>query len=164
MKKFARGFIWASSFLTVMSVGADLAQARNNSNRISLKSGESVELRNYFFVANCRSIMIGQPTLDVLEGPEEVAVTLKEGKVLPRSQNCASPVPGGTVVATAKGIAEPKEAKLTIRLKFNSKSGERQSSNTYVMVLYPAATHAGEPPHTSLPTNAYESAAPGTSH
>jgi hypothetical protein len=105
--------------------------------RIALQSGESAVLRNYFYITNCRSIMVGQPQLDILEGPEEITVELKEGPVLPRAQRCPSTVPGGTVVATAKNVDEPKMTRLTIRLKFNTKSGERQTSDTYLVSLFP---------------------------
>ena len=73
--------------------------------------------------------------LDVLEGPKELAVSLKGSMKVP--QKCTKPVPGGTVVATAKDVKAPKEAKLTIRLKFNTKVGERQSSNVYIVSLFP---------------------------
>ena len=111
------------------------AHAQQGPRRIALKSGESAELRNYYYIHNCQSIMIGTPTLDVLEGPEELTVKLKEG--LKRPQKCTKPVPGGTVVATAKEVKEPKEAKVTIRLKFKTKIGERQSSNLYIVSLFP---------------------------
>jgi hypothetical protein len=109
--------------------------AQQGLRRIALKSGESTELRNYYFVQHCQSIMIGKPVLDVLEGPEELIVSLKEGTKVP--QKCTKPVPGGTVIATAKDVKAPKEAKLTIRLKFNTKVGERQSSNIYNVSLFP---------------------------
>jgi hypothetical protein len=48
------------------------------------------------------------------------------GMVRPRGPNCTKPVPGGKVVATARDVKEPKEAKLTIRLKFKTK--ERATS------------------------------------
>jgi len=79
--------------------------------------------------------MIGTPVLDVLEGPEELVVTLKEGMKLP--PKCTKQVPGGTVVATAKEVKAPKEAKLTIRLKFNTRVGDRQTSNAYIVSLFP---------------------------
>jgi len=111
------------------------AQAQQAPRRIALKSGESTELRNFYVVQHCRSIMIGTPVLDVLEGPEELAVTLKEGMKLP--PKCTKQVPGGTVVATAKDVKAPKEAKLTIRLKFKTRVGERQTSNAYIVSLFP---------------------------
>ena len=129
-----------SRFLAIICLGfAAFATAAGvhaqQTRHIALKSGESTELRNYYFVQHCRSIMIGNPVLDVLEGPKEVAVSLKGGMKVP--QKCTKPVLGGTVVATAKDVKAPKEAKLTIRLKFNTKVGERQSSNVYIVSLFP---------------------------
>jgi CBS domain containing-hemolysin-like protein len=111
------------------------AHAQQGPRRIALKSGESAELRNFYYVQNCQSIMIGTPVLDILQGPQELSVTLKEGTQRP--QKCAKQVPGGTVVATAKEVKEQKETKLTIRLKFKTKIGERQSSNSYIVSLFP---------------------------
>jgi hypothetical protein len=111
--------------------------AQEDQQRITLKSGESTDLRQYYVVQNCQSILIGTPALDVLEGPEELSIVLKEGMVRPRGQNCTKLVPGGTVVATAKDVKEPKEAKLTIRLRFNTKAGERQGASVYVVSLSP---------------------------
>ena len=124
-----------SSAILVIFAAAAGAHAQQAPRHVALKSGESTELRNYYFVQNCRSTMIGSPVLDVLEGPEELTVTLKPGMKIP--QKCAKPVLGGTVVATAKEVKAPKEAKLTIRLKFKTKIGERQSSNAYTVSLFP---------------------------
>jgi hypothetical protein len=106
--------------------------------RVALKSGETVELRDYSFVqGNCVSIMVGTPGLDILQGPEEVTVTLKEEPVIRRDRGCSAPVPGGKVVATAGDIKEPKEAKLTIRLNYKTKDGPRQSASVYLISLFP---------------------------
>jgi hypothetical protein len=112
-----------------------VAQAQRAPRRIALKSGESTELRNFYAVQHCRSILIGAPVLDVLEGPKELTVTFKEGEKLPTK--CTKPVTGGTVIATAKEIKTRKEARLTIRLKFKTKIGERQTSNSYIVSLFP---------------------------
>ena len=111
------------------------AHAQHAPRRIALKSGESTELRNFYAVQHCRSILIGTPVLDVLEGPKELTVTFKEGAKLPTK--CTKPVPGGTVIATAKEIKTRQEAKLTIRLKFKTRIGERQTSNSYIVSLFP---------------------------
>jgi hypothetical protein len=127
-------FAIASIGLAVLAAVSG-AQAQHAPRRIALKSGESTELRNFYVVQHCRSILIGSPVLDVLQGPQELTVTFKEGTKLPTK--CTKPVPGGTVVATAKEIKTPKEAKLTIRLKFKTKIGERQTSNSYIVSLFP---------------------------
>ena len=121
--------------LAAFAAVSGAAQAQHAPRRIALKSGESTELRNFYVVQNCRSILIGTPVLDVLEGAEDLTVTFKEGTKVPTK--CTFPVPGGTVIATAKDVKAPKEAKLTIRLKFKTKIGERQTSNSYIVSLFP---------------------------
>jgi hypothetical protein len=105
--------------------------------RIALKSGESVELHPVYWVANCRSIMIGLPDVEVLEGPPELVQSIKEEMALPRRQNCANRVNGGTLVVTAKDIKEPGEARLAYRLKYKTKDGERVRGNVFRVSLYP---------------------------
>jgi len=128
-----RASILALAGFAVALCGA-AAQAQN---RVALKSGDSIDLGSVYWVANCRSIMIGLPEVEILEGPPEVTLSIKAGPVLPRRQNCAAPVPGGTIVATAKEIKEPGEAKLTYRLKYKTKDGDRQRGNVYNISLFP---------------------------
>ena len=125
------------SFSIAVFVGAAGADAQQNPPRIALKSGESVELMNVFLIINCRSIAIGSPELEVLEGAPELSLTIKEQPIIPRAYNCANPVPGGKVVATAKDVDEPKEVKLTFRVKYKGKSGDRQWSYIYNVSLFP---------------------------
>ena len=81
--------------------------------------------------------MIGLPEVEILEGPPEVALTIKAEQVLPRRQGCAAKVPGGKLMLSAKEVAESKEAKLTYRLKYKTKDGDRQTSGTYIVSLFP---------------------------
>jgi hypothetical protein len=122
----------AAILAIVLSSGGAIAQER-----IALKSGESVELGPVYWVANCRSIMIGLPDVEVLEGPAELALSIKEGMVLPRRQNCANRVAGGTLVVTAKDVKEPIETRLAYRLKYKTKDGDRVRGNVYRVSLYP---------------------------
>jgi hypothetical protein len=127
---------WAKAAASILAFVLSAANAQAQE-RIALKSGESIELGPVYWVANCRSIMIGLPDIEVLEGPSELILSIKEGMVLPRRQNCASRVAGGTLVVTAKDIREPAETKLTYRLKYKTKDGERVRSNVYRVSLYP---------------------------
>jgi hypothetical protein len=114
--------------------GATGVQART---RIALKSGESAELQLVYLVVNCASIVVGTPEVEILEGPEELTLEIKKGNVIPRAQNCAKPVPGGTLVVTAKEVTERKDAKLTYRVKYKSKQGDRQVGGVYRVSLLP---------------------------
>jgi hypothetical protein len=113
-----------------------------------LKAGESTELRNFYFVVNCQSILIGTPAVEVLDGPQEVSVTYKEVMQLPRAQGCAKQVQGGSVIATAKDVDVPKEGKLTVRLTYKTKIGERQTSDIYIVSLFPTRSCALQVPGT----------------
>jgi hypothetical protein len=130
---FRAGLILASAAFLIGSH----ARAQTNIQRIALKSGESVELGSVYWVTNCRSIVVGVPEVEVLEGPAELTLSIKEGMVNARRQNCAKPVPGGTLVATAKEIKAPMEAKLTFRVKYKTKDGDRQNSQIYNVSLFP---------------------------
>jgi hypothetical protein len=105
--------------------------------RLALKSGESVEVGPVYYIANCRSIMVGMPELEILEGPELITLSIKEGMVLPRKFNCANRVPGGTIVLTAKQVSEPVQSKLTFRVKYKTKDGDRQTSVVRNLSLFP---------------------------
>jgi hypothetical protein len=135
--------IWMNVGLAILGFGIAVfagtagADAQQQPQRIVLKSGETVELGNVLFVANCKSIMIGTPVIEVLEGPEEVTLAIKEGKVVPRGGNCANPVAGGTVMATAKDVKEKKEARLTYRVMYKTKDGDRPRGYVYLLSLFP---------------------------
>jgi hypothetical protein len=105
--------------------------------RLAVKNGEIVELGVVYYISNCRSIMIGNPEVEVMEGPKEVTLSFKEGMVVPRRQNCAKPVAGGTLVLTVKDVAEPMDSTLTYRVKYRTKDGNRQSSVVYKLSLFP---------------------------
>jgi hypothetical protein len=105
--------------------------------RIALKSGESTELGLVYYLSNCASIMVGDPEVEVLEGPPELTLSFKPGMVIPRAQKCAKPVRGGTLIVTAKDIDEPKQATLTYRVKYKTKEGDRQRSGVYNVSLFP---------------------------
>jgi hypothetical protein len=117
--------------LVLTNVGAQAQQ------RFALKSGESVEVGSVYYVSNCRSIMVGIPQIEILESSELATLSIKEGMVLPRRFNCANQVPGGTMVLTAKQVSEPVEAKLTYRIKYKTKDGDRQTSGVYNLSLFP---------------------------
>ena len=132
--------IWTVTLITALSfcaAGAALSTEANAQIRIVLKAGESVELQSVYYISNCRSILIGAPQVEILEGPPQVTLSIKEGMVLPRRQECANRVLGGTLIVTAKDILEPTESKITFRLTYKTKSGDRQRGHVYLLSLFP---------------------------
>jgi hypothetical protein len=120
--------------LAGLSVGAASSQNEGN---IALKSGESVELGTVYWIANCHSIMIGLPQVEILEGPPGVTLGLKEAMVMPRRQNCASKVSGGILTAAVGEVKDQLQGKLIYRIKYKTKDGDRQRSVTYNVSLFP---------------------------
>jgi hypothetical protein len=109
------------------------------SQRLAVRNGETIELHAVYYVSHCRSIMIGLPEIEILEGPPEVGLSIREEPVLPRRQGCAAKVAGGTLLLTAKGVTDKNkiEANLTYRLKYRTKDGPRETSSTYFVQLFP---------------------------
>jgi hypothetical protein len=123
----------AASYLIMSSE----LKGQNVPQRLAIKNGESMELHPVYYVSHCHSIMIGLPEIEVLEGPPELRFSIREEPVLPRRQGCAAKVPGGTLLLMAKGVTEKMEAKLTYRVKYNTKDGPRQTSSAYIVSLFP---------------------------
>jgi hypothetical protein len=113
------------------------AGAQAPPSRLALKNGETIQVGSVYWVMNCRSVMIGLPEIEILEGPAGVTLGIKEGEVLPRNQGCAAKVPGGQLMMSVKGITEQTEAKVTYRLSYKTKDGPRQTSNSYIVSLFP---------------------------
>jgi hypothetical protein len=134
----AEEFMRHSLKALLMISSASLASTQAHSQQaIALKNGESAELGTVWWVANCRSIMVGMPEVEILEGLPGLTLSIKEAMVLPRRLNCANQVPGGILMATAKDVSDPVQGNLTYRIKYKTKDGDRQVSNTYKVSLFP---------------------------
>jgi hypothetical protein len=128
--------------LTIASIAAiacldQQALAQDSPKSIALKNGESVDLMPVFGEKNCRSILTATPTAEVLEGPPEIKVTVREEMVAPRRTTCKDKIKGGVVVVTANDVKTRTEGKLTFRIKYRSKDGDRQTAHTYNVTLFP---------------------------
>ncbi|MBV8836496.1 MAG: hypothetical protein JO000_08160 [Alphaproteobacteria bacterium] len=119
----------------MLSLAATAAQAQQAG--IALKSGESTELHSAYQVINCESVVIGEPQIEVLEGPPELTLEIKQAMVIPRRQKCAKAVRAGTVIATAKEVKEHSQVRLTYRIKYKTKGGDRQEAHVYDVSLFP---------------------------
>jgi hypothetical protein len=122
---------------TVISLLLAVSAGAQELRRFALKNDETIELQTVYYISSCRSIMIGLPEIEVLEGPKQVKLSIKEEPVLPRAQGCAEKVPGGKVMLTAEGVSEATEAKLTYRVKYKTKDGDRQTSRSFIVSLFP---------------------------
>lgn len=122
----------------VLSFVSAAAQAPEPHESIALKSGETADLGNLFWVANCKSLLVGPISAEVMDGPPGVTVSVKQQNVLPRKFNCAKEVPGGRLIISApQEIKEKATGTLVVRVKYPTKDGERQASRTINMFLVP---------------------------
>jgi len=118
-------------------VGSAGAQTITGSATIALKSGETTEVGDLYWVSNCRSLLRSTPEAEVLDGPPSVSVSVKAAMVTPRAQRCANQVSGGKLVITAGAIEDPSYTPLTIRVTYRSRDGERKFSTVYNLSLFP---------------------------
>jgi hypothetical protein len=123
--------------IAVIVCVAQQAIAENPPRSIALKNGESVDLMPVFGEKNCQSILTETPKVEVLEGPPEVKVTVREEMVAPRRAACKDKIKGGVVVATANDVKARTEGKLTFRVKYKGQSGDRQTAHTFNVTLFP---------------------------
>jgi hypothetical protein len=121
----------------VLAIAGAHGQTITGSPTIALKSGESTEISDLYFITNCRSLLKGTPEAEVVDGPPGVSVAVKEAMVLPRQQKCANRVPGGTLVITAKDIADPSYTPLTVRITYRTRDGDRKFSQVFNLSLTP---------------------------
>ena len=102
-----------------------------------MKSGETLEITDLWYSVQCQSQLKSAPTAEVLEGPPEIAVSVKKAMVVPREQGCSEPIEGGKLYVAASEIADYGISKLTIRITFDTKDGERTVSEIYNVTLFP---------------------------
>ena len=118
-------------------VGSAGAQTITGSATIALKSGETTEVGDLYWVSNCQSLLRGTPEAEVLDGPPGVSVTVKAAMIIPRAQRCANQVPGGKLVITAAEIEDRSYTPLTIRITYRSRDSERKQILIYNLSLFP---------------------------
>ncbi|MFY9640238.1 MAG: hypothetical protein ACLPJW_10685 [Rhodomicrobium sp.] len=132
--------IAAASCALALSLFAssDLAQAQQPQiKRIAAKSGETVDLFTVFAQANCRSTLLETPQVEVLQGPPELTLSVREQIVAVPQFECHNKLKGGMVVATVGQVKQPIEGKLIFRVKFKTKVGESQNGHTFFYSLFP---------------------------
>jgi hypothetical protein len=122
----------------VFTLLSNATAAQDRVRNLALKNGETVELFTIYQVARCRSILIGKPEVEVLDGTPELSFSIKDAMVVPRNAtNCSQKVQGGILEVTANNVTEKKEAKVTIRINYKTKDGPRQNAGSYTISLYP---------------------------
>ena len=104
--------------------------------RLALKNGESADVFPVYWISNCVSQLRSFGGIDVLEGPPGVSLSLKEGMVMARRQNCPNPVPGAMVVVTVRNAKQMSGATVTFRVRYVTFDGDRQSVHSFTLDVY----------------------------
>jgi hypothetical protein len=139
MGKWLNAGLVASLFGAELLLGGPiLAQTISPTPSIALKNGESLEIEQVYMIgALCRSVLVGTPEVEILEGPPGVSVAIKEAMITPRSYGCAKPVAGGKLVVSAKDVDEPSFTTITLRFKYKTREGDQMRSKVYKISLFP---------------------------
>ena len=139
MRKRSSAALVVSSLLISVSGGGVQAQTiQFTVSEVALKSGESAELADVFYVsASCKSLLKATPEVEILDGPPGVTAAINPAKVVPRGFGCAKPVSGGKLVITAKDIQEPSYTRMVLRINYKTLSGDRQRSENINISLFP---------------------------
>jgi hypothetical protein len=103
---------------------------------LAAKGGETVELMPVYGVRNCQSTLASTPEVEVLQGPPEVKLSVKEEMIQPKT--CKNKIKGGILLASIAKIEKPVEGKLTFRVKYKAQDGQaRQTAHVYNVTLFP---------------------------
>jgi hypothetical protein len=129
-------FVGISCWLTAGSAHAQFRKLIGAST-VAIKSGETLDLGEIYWVSHCRSLLKEIPTVEILEGPPQVSATIKEAMVLPRSQGCAKKVSGGMLTLSAKDVDDPSFTRLTLRILYKTRDGDRKFSQIVNLQLVP---------------------------
>jgi hypothetical protein len=133
---FAVLFLSALFFFGSGRAGAQTIQftARD----IALRSGESSELSDVFFIGlNCKSLLKATPQVEIMDGPPGVSAVINPAQVIPRGVGCAKPVPGGKLVITANDVQDHSYTRMVLRINYKTATGDRQLSKNVNLTLFP---------------------------
>ena len=81
--------------LLLCALGATGANAQSwqfNTQSVAMKSGETAEIGDLYWVSNCKSLLTAPPEVTIMDGPPGVTAVVEEAMVTPRFQQCAKPV------------------------------------------------------------------------
>lgn len=105
---------------------------------IALRNGESTEFADVWYIsADCRSLLVGTPEVEIMEGPPGVSVVINPAKIVPRTYSCANPISGGKMIISANGIEEHSRSTMVLRVTYKTRNGVRQRSHHIRVALFP---------------------------
>lgn len=130
----------AGLLLALSPFGSGIASGQSwqmNTQSYALKTGESVEIGDLYWVVNCRSQLLQTPEVTIMEAPPGIIATISEAMVVPRFQQCPNPVKGGKLKLTAEKVDDQSNSIVTLRIRYVTKDGIRDKSMTFSLALFP---------------------------
>ncbi len=124
-------------FALLVGSGAQAQSWQMNTYSIALKSGESTEIGDLYWVMNCKSQLTSPPEVTIMDGPPEVTATVTEAMVTPRFQQCPKAVSGGKLILAAGKIEDQSNSVMTVRIRYRTRDGVREKSMTFNVSLFP---------------------------
>jgi hypothetical protein len=107
----------------------------------SIKDGETLLLRNLGVVTSCRSMLQHFDGIDILVGPPEVTLKFEPAKVNVSTlagKVCETPVSGGNLMISAKGVTDQRDADLVLRFRYTSQNTPHTATARYHLLMFPA--------------------------
>jgi hypothetical protein len=108
-----------------------------NTQSLALKSGETSEVADLYWVSNCKSLLTEKPEVTIMDGPPGVTATVEEAMVTPRIQQCPKPVKGRKLKVTAGTVDDQTNSIMTLRIRYKTRDGDRDQAMTIKMSLFP---------------------------
>lgn len=82
--------------------------------------------------------MKGPATAEILIGPPQLSLSLKDAMVAPRaSPNCTQHVPGAILSLTASGVTEASTTKVIVRWRYEKFTGTFNSGRNLIVTMTP---------------------------
>ena len=125
----------AASAIAFALLLAAPAVAEDEEKTLVAKSGETIDVMPVYGARRCRSTIVATPEVEVLQGPSELKLSVREEMVTPT--NCRDKVKGGMVVATIGQVKQQIDGKLTFRVKYKTKDGTIHRGQVFKVSLLP---------------------------
>jgi hypothetical protein len=130
-----RDIIWGIGLVLPLLAGGTPSLAQDGT--LKAKSGEVIDLRPVFRQVNCRGTLLATPEVEVLQGPQELALSVRDEMVEVPEASCPRKIKGAMVVATVGQVSQPLEGRLVFRVKYKGKYRNTQTGHAYDFSLSP---------------------------
>jgi len=120
-----------------VSTGVSAQSWQMNTQSFAMKSGETTEVGDIYWVINCRSQLTSTPEVTIMDGPPGITAAIEEAMVTPRFQQCPKPVKGGKLKLTAGTIDDQTNSLMTLRIRYKTRDGDRDRSMSFTIALFP---------------------------